>query len=248
MKEKEKLKNNSLLNLYFSYLFQKGTIIVIGLCLLFTFGFIFLCTNPQASNDEYLEASNEFHKIYFSQSLLIIMIQNSIIISSFVLQLTIFSSGFDCLFLSHVSRRKICFFKLLCISISLLILCIIEALMIISIGILRFPLLKLTYIHFVNFWYIYVGMIFEAMFSIFLITLIPVILTPLSVVLLSIVVKILCNNMENLVEKLSLVIPIVELDSKSLVYTANNILLSILWIFLLGILYISVYNVKDLKI
>ena len=42
MKEKEKLKNNSLLNLYFSYLFQKGTIIVIGLCLLFTFGFIFL--------------------------------------------------------------------------------------------------------------------------------------------------------------------------------------------------------------
>ena len=120
--------------------------------------------------------------------------------------------------------------------------------MIISIGILRFPLLKLTYIHFVNFWYIYVGMIFEAMLSIFLITLIPVILTPLSVVLLSIVVKILCNNMENLVEKLSLVIPIIELDSKSLVYTANNILLSILWIFLLGILYISVYNVKDLKI
>ena len=54
--------------------------------------------------------------------------------------------------------------------------------------------------------------------------------------------------MENLVEKLSLVIPIIELDSKSLVYTANNILLSILWIFLLGILYISVYNVKDLKI
>ena len=101
----KKEKSQSLIcltKLYFSYLFQKATIIVFSISLLLILGIVILISNPFSSSSEYLYNYNEIHTLFLAQSLFVIQLFNSVIITTIALSLTINSKSFDSLFLSMV--------------------------------------------------------------------------------------------------------------------------------------------------
>ena len=116
---RNKYKLNSLISLYISYIFQKGTIIIFSISLLLMLVFLILISNPWMNNTTYLLSSKDIHKAYLEQGIFIIQVFNSVIIAILVIQLFINSNSFDTLFISYAKRKNIVYMKLISILIIL---------------------------------------------------------------------------------------------------------------------------------
>ena len=244
----KKEKSQSLIcltRLYFSYLFQKATIIVFSISLILILGIVILISNPFYNNHDYLYNANEIHTLFLSQSLFVIQLFNSIIITTVALSLTINSNSFDSLFLSHTSRLKICISKLLACMFVLIFLNIYEVLLLVLVPLIRYPLYKISNQTILYFIYLYISTITETITSFLISTAIPIIIAPMIFMFLSIVIKLLSNNFTLFKDFASKIIPIINVNEKGI--TLDSLMVIPIWIILFSLLYLSIYYVKDLK-
>jgi hypothetical protein len=75
-------------------------------------------------------------------------------------------------------------------------------------------------------------------------TLFPYVITPMFFVFISIVFKLICSNNSNFNDYASKLLPLAKVDFSGI--SSLGLYLAPLWIILLFLVYISVYNVKDL--
>ncbi len=64
----------------------------------------------------------------------------------------------------------------------------------------------------------------------------------------SLVLKIICNNFDIIYKGLSTAIPLVKINYMQIIFEIKNPVLTILWIILFALLYISIYEIKDIRI
>ncbi len=245
-KRKNKLWN--LINLYFEFSFQKSTIIIGILSILIMIFGIYFVSNPWLIKSEYLEASKDYHFMFLSQSLLIIQIFNSIIVTTIVISLTIQSYAFDILFISYIPRKKICLSKIIVLYLLCLLLCGFEILLIYSIGFIRFSNFTFSYEVLNSYFFLFLSLLFECMVSLNISTIFPILFTPMVFLFVSLVLKIICNNFDIIYKGLSTAIPLVKINYMQIIFEIKNPVLTILWIILFALLYISIYEIKDIRI
>ncbi len=247
MRKKEERKNNkSLISLYFSFLFDKKTLIAILITLiLLSISLIFIF---KVDKDEYyLENYLNYHQSYFNLSLLIIGILNGILISFFVINLSIYSTNFDCLFISYIKREKISIIKIITILIALFLLLTIEFIIIVFIGLLKYNHFKISKDFIITFYYNYLAMIFEVIASIALTEIFHIIFTPFLVLFIFLIIRILMNNFNNFKDLFINYFPYLTYNSKNNIFEFGNPIIALIIIFSLIIVYVELYSIKDMK-
>lgn len=247
MKKRRGYRYNSLVNLYLGHMLQKSTIIVFTISIIFILGCAYLVSNPWLEEIDYIASYNDFHQLYLSQLMLIIQIFNGIICATLVINLTLQSSSFDILFVSYLSRKRVCIAKLTALTLILVILSILETIIIYSIGYICYIKFSFDYNIVRTLSNILSSMLWNSLFSMAITTIIPIIFIPMILLLINIVLIILCNNYDRISDGMSSIIPILKLDSVNNILILDNPLISLILILLLGFLYISIYEVKDLK-
>ncbi len=244
----KKEKNTSLINLiklYLGFLFQKATLIIFSISLLFIFIIILYISNIDLDMNVYLLSYEDIHFNYFTQAFFIIQLFNSVMIATITISLTINSNTFDTLFISHTSRIRICASKILCSAIVLFLLNLYEIILIMVIPLIRYPMFKLTSDMYLSFIYLFLSTLVETIISFLISTALPYIFIPMIYMFISIVIKLLSNNITDFKEVISKVIPMVSISYKKIYCDA--LVLAPIWIILFMLLYISVYCIKDLK-
>jgi len=247
MKEKRRYRNSGLIPIYFNNIFQKSTIIVFLISIGLMSISMVIAANPWLNQSDYLKYSNDFHLMYFEQGALLIQIFNSIIVSSLVISIVIQSNSFDTLFLSYISRSKICLIKFVNAAIILFILCLYEMTLFIGIGLLMYSNFIVEVTTLIGFLYLYIAMLFEMIIGILLTTILPIVLVPMCILFIFLVLKLICNNYDIIMEYITNVIPAISLNRDSLSFEMTNPLLSIIWVILCFVIYSNIYNIKDLK-
>ena len=245
MKKEKSFNLISLIKLYLGYLFQKSTIIVFSISLILILLIIFYVSNPFMKVEDYLLGYNEVHLNFFTQSYFVVQLFNSIIIATIAIILAINSISFDTLFVSHTSRVKICLAKIIACIIVLFILSIYEILVINIIPLIRYPMYKINADIFLDIFYLFLSSLTETVISFLLSTAIPIIFVPMIFMFVAIVIKLLSNNFTSFREIIVKIIPIVDVTYKGV--KCDAAMLAPIWILLLGMLYFSVYAIRDLK-
>ena len=244
--KKEKSSNLiSLIRLYLGYLFQKATIIIFSISLILMFLIILYISNIDLDMNIYLQSYDDIHFNYFSQSFFIIQLFNSIIVATITISLTINSTTFDTLFISHTSRIRICVSKILCSSIVLLLLNFYEIIIIMVIPLIRYPMFRLTSDMYLSFIYLFLSTVVETIISFLISTALPYIFVPMIFMFVFIVIKLLSNNFSAFRDIISNVLPMVSISYKKIYCDAIG--LAPVWIILFMLLYISIYCIKDIK-
>ena len=244
MKNKYNIK--SLINLYISYIFQKGTIIIlIGSLLLMTL-FLVIVSNPWLPNTDYLLSYKDIHRGYLEQGIFIIQVFNSVIISAIVIQIIINSNSFDTLFISYIPRKNIVIIKLLSLLIILLALILFEVLILFIIPLFRYSMYKMEIENIIIIPYLLICITFELSISILLSIIFQSIFIPMTVLFTSVIIKVI-SSIKGIKEIFSYFIPIIyinnmnsKLDIKAMLV---GIVLSILFLFI----YYRIYKYKDIK-
>ena len=236
----------SLTSLYLNYIFQKTTLIVLGLSLILMTVILLLIANPSLSNTDYLMGYKDIHNSYFEQGLFVIQVFNSIIVTTVVITIIINSISFDSLFVSYVPRYIICLSKIFAIFIIIFGIILFEVIVLYLIPLLKYDLYKTDLGDFKLIGYLLLITFFELMVEVFISTLIPTMFAPMTFLFIFIVMKSIIHSMNKVKNIISAFIPVIETSNSS--FTSDGIIVGLIWIILLSILYISVYNVKDLKI
>ena len=243
---KKNYKLNSLISLYISHIFQKGTIIVFLSSLLLMVTFLIIISSPWIENTTYLLSANEIHKSYLEQGIFIIQVFNSIIIALLVLQLFINSNSFDTLFISYVKRKNIVYMKLLSILTILFIIILFEIIILYLIPTLRFSLFKIELENLIIIPYLVLTLLFELSISILLSQIFQSIFMPMSVLFVSIILKAI-SSINKLKEILSFFIPIIYIDNMNAKIELKTIIVSSIIIVSSLIIQIKIYECKDIK-
>ena len=249
MKNKKEKKTNllSLCNLYLSFILQKSTIIILLIILIILGISLYFVSNPNFIISDYLKSKNDFHEAYFSLSIFIVQILNSIIIVSLCYNICIKSPSFDIIFISYNSRKKISIAKIIPSIFILFTLLLIEMIIIISIPLFFYPSFKISINLLLSFIYLYIIMLLEFFISITLTTLISIIFTPMAILFIEITIKILFNNIEAFKNNLKDFIPYLSYDKEFNLLKINSPVIIVLWIVLGMLLYIQIYSIKELK-
>lgn len=247
MKKRKKIRYSSLIDLYIGYMFQKSSIIIL-LVSVFVMGVCaYFISNPWMEEVEYLASYKDYHQCYFSQLLLIVQIFNCIICTTLVIILSLNSHSFDILFTSHISRKRICICKILSLMLIILIIAIVEVLIIYGVGLLRYSRLEINYTILCSLTNITISMLWYTLIVIVVTTIFPIMFTPMFVLLGNIIIIILCNNYDVLSDSLGGFMPILRLNTDYNLYLSNNQAVACALVFLLVLLYVSIYDIKDLK-
>lgn len=243
--KKKNYKMRSLISLYLNYIFQKTTLIVLGLSLLLMVVIMIIIANPSLSEVDYLLGYKDIHNSYFEQALFVIQVFNSIIVTTVVITIIINSISFDSLFVSYVPRYAICIAKIIAITTIILAINLFEVIVIYLIPLLKYDLYKTNISDMTLVFYLLLTTFFELMLEVCLSTLIPVIFVPMSFLFIFIVMKSLMHSMNKVKNIISAFIPVIETSGSS--FTTNGVLVGLIWIIVLAFMYFSIYNVKDLK-
>ena len=103
MRRKEGRKWINLISLYLNYVFQKSTIIIFLVSILFMILALIIIINPNFDMDLYKINPASFHEKYFMQSLFVLSIFNGILVTTISIIYMLQSNSFDALFLSFRS-------------------------------------------------------------------------------------------------------------------------------------------------
>ena len=243
MKNKYNIK--SLINLYISYIFQKGTIIIlIGSLLLMTL-FLVIVSNPWLPNTDYLLSYKDIHRGYLEQGIFIIQVFNSVIISAIVIQIIINSNSFDTLFISYIPRKNIVIVKLLSLLIILLALILFEVLILFIIPLFRYSMYKMEIENIIIIPYLLICITFELSISILLSIIFQSIFIPMTVLFTSVIIKVI-SSIKGIKEILSYFIPIIYIDNMNSKLDIKAMLVGILLSILFLFIYYRIYKYKDI--
>ena len=243
---KNKYKSTSLIGLYISYLFQKATLIIMGISLVAMIVFLVIISNPWIDNTSYLLSSNDIHRGYLEQGIFVIQVFNSIILATIVIQLFINSSSFDALFISYISRKRICILKLVSVLIIISILILFEVLVLYFIPTFRYSLYKPNMIDLASILYLFIGALFEVSFSILISSIVQSIFIPMGILFVSIILKAI-SSIEKLKNALSYFVPLVYIKDMKAYLGIHTIIISSMLVLVFLILYLNIYDRKDIK-
>ncbi|MBR6072628.1 MAG: hypothetical protein IKP77_07365 [Acholeplasmatales bacterium] len=243
---KKKYKLNSLIGLYISYIFQKGTIIIFGVSLLLMLIFLIIVANPWLENYQYLLSSKDIHRGYFEQAIFIIQVFNSVILATIVIQIAINSASFDSLFVSYISRKNIAIAKIFSLLIVLSLLILFEVLLLYMIPIFRYSLYKPEINDLIVLFYLSLSIIFELMLSMFLTTLTQAIFMPMALLFVSIILKAI-SSIAKLRDILSYFIPMIYIEDMNAKLDIKTIVITCILSLAFSLLYFNLYSYKDLK-
>jgi len=232
MKKEKSFSLMTLVKLYSSFLFQKTTIIIFSIALVLILGIIIYLSNPFMNVNDYLVGYKEIHLNFFLQSFFVLQLFNSVIIATISISLIIQAQSFDTLFLSHTSRCKLCISKIITSSIVLFLLVAYEILLIIIIPLIRFPLFNINKDIIFSLFYLFLSTLTESIISFLF-------------MFISVVIKLLCNNFTNFKNIFTKIIPFVDVSYDGIKFDA--FMLTPIWILLFGMLFLSIYSIKDLK-
>lgn len=246
MKKNSKTKIGKLIYLYMCLIFQKTTIIILIISFILMLLGLILFSNPSQVQSDYILAANDIHKAFFQQGVLLTQIFNIIIIVSVVIVINITSNAFDLFFISSTSRYKICLAKFICMILFSLLITMVEMLLIYLIAFLRFNRLMFIKEMFISNIFIIITLVFDSLLSLCTSTLISSIFVPMMFLFISIIIKVIINNYNNVNDLISLFYPVIELNNKNVIEMENFYIIGV-WIVLLLFLYISIYNVKEIK-
>lgn len=240
-------KNNfiTLYRLYLSYLFSKTTIIVFTMSFILVTAFLLLFSNFNIEHIEYVSSYNDIHTLYFQNSLFIVQLFNSIIASAIVIQLFIFSESFDFLFISYNKRIELSLVKLLVSFTVVLFMNILEIIILFVIPLFRYDYFNVKFEDFKILIYIFFQMITEVTLSALISEILKNIFVPMVIAFSCICLRLLSHNMDSIYICTSKFIPIIEIKD-NIIY-CESFILTPLWVILFALLYISLYNIKDLK-
>ncbi len=245
MKKEKSFSLMTLVKLYSSFLFQKTTIIIFSIALVLILGIIIYLSNPFMNVNDYLVGYKEIHLNFFLQSFFVLQLFNSVIIATISISLIIQAQSFDTLFLSHTSRWKLCISKIITSSIVLFLLVAYEILLIIIIPLIRFPLFNINKDIIFSLFYLFLSTLTESIISFLVSIIIPVVFSPMLFMFISVVIKLLCNNFTNFKNIFTKIIPFVDVSYDGIKFDA--FMLTPIWILLFGMLFLSIYSIKDLK-
>ena len=243
---RNKYKLNSLISLYISYIFQKGTIIIFSISLLLMLVFLILISNPWMNNTTYLLSSKDIHKAYLEQGIFIIQVFNSVIIAILVIQLFINSNSFDTLFISYAKRKNIVYMKLISILIILFIIILFEVIILYLIPTIRYSLFKIELDNLIIIPYLLLSISFELAISILLSTIFQTVFMPMSVLFVSIILKAI-SSIKKLKEILAYFIPIIYINDMNPSIELSTIIVAIVIVLASIIIQIKIYETKDIK-
>ncbi len=247
MKKRRKYRISSLISLYVCFIFQKSTFIIFILSLLLMTVGICLISNPWLQDIEYIEAAEDFHLLYIQQSLLIIQIFNSVIITTLCLCLGIQAKSFDTLFISHISRKWLCLIKVVVLAGIGFLICFYEMLLVIGVGFIRYPRFIPSLTCFYEFGHLYLCFLFENLLGMTLTAILSIFFVPMTILFLSLGLRVIVNNFPIAGEKISAFFPILRFHQKDMSYLLDYPLLAVAWIILLFFLYTCIYEIKDIK-
>lgn len=246
MKRKKECSLIDLASLYLSYIFNKITLIIFLVSLIFIIlSLLFLC-NPFLEIEEYVLNPDSYHLNYFRQGLFILSIFNGIIVSTLVILLSIQSNSFDALFIGRMKRIRISLSKLIVIGVIFILLALFEFFILYLYPILIFPNYKIDFIDLRVVYYLLFSLLFSYTLSNLLCTLIPSIFIPMVLLFIDLVKGVLISSFKDLNYILSYILPILNYENGFI--TSNSMIVTALWISFFIILYILIYNIKDIKI
>ncbi len=246
MKKRKRYSKRILCNLYFNFIISKPTvlILIIGLGLVITG--LYFASNPFLDKIDYFKSSDDFHIMYLTQSIFIISVFNSILIAAISLSLANQSLKFDVLFIPNFKRKAICLCKLIAGSIFIFIICLLEFIILFLIPLIRYPYFVITLSDLTGVVYIMLLCLYEFVLNMIVITILPIVFTPMIILFLEIVVKLICNNYDKISKTLTGFIPILEVSNETIAIDMKYSYMSIIWIILYILLYFNVYNIKDI--
>lgn len=246
MKRKKECSLIDLATLYLSYIFNKITLIIFLVSLLFIIlSLLFLC-NPFLDLNEYIINPESYHQNYFHQGLFILSIFNGIIVSTLVILLSIQSNSFDSLFIGRMKRIRISLSKLIVISVIFLLLALFEFFILYLYPILIFPNYKIEYIDLRVIYYLLLSLLFSYTLSNLLSTIISSIFIPMVLLFIDLVKGVLISSFKDLNHVMSYILPILNYENG--LVSSSSMIVTFLWISFFTILYILIYNIKDIKI
>jgi len=243
---KKKYRLSSLVSLYISYIFQKGTLLIFGVSIVAMIIFLIVVSNPWLENAQYLMASKDIHRGYFEQGVFIIQVFNSVILATIVIQIIINSTSFDSLFVSYIKRSNICIAKIISLGIVLSILILFETIILYLIPTLRYSLYKPEIGDLIILLYLTISIAFELLLSILLTTLTKSIFMPMSLLFASIILKAI-SSISKLRTYLSYVIPMIYIEDMRTKLELKTLIIAASLSIIFGILYVNTYSSKDLK-
>lgn len=244
--KKNNHKISSLIGLYISYIFQKGTLIIFGVSLILMLVFLVIVANPWLENYQYLLSSKDIHRGYLEQAVFIVQVFNSVILATIVIQIIINSSSFDSLFVSYVNRRNIAIAKILALGIVLFLLILFEVFILYLIPTFKFSLYKPDVKDLIIILYLSISIVFELMLSIFLTTLTQSIFMPMALLFASIILKAI-SSIAKLRDILAYFIPMIYIDDMSAKLELKTVIIAGVLSIAFSFLYFNLYSSKDLK-
>jgi len=247
MKERKRSYNYlALFNLYLANIFQKSTFIVLFISLIAMVIGVYFSSNPYFELIDYLKNENEFHYLYYHQGLMIIEIFNAIIIATLTIRLIVSSKSFDSLFISYIGKRRLSIIKLLVAILIIFMITIFECIIINVIGLIRYKNYKLDINGFISFLYLFLLILFELIISFSVTELINNIFSPMIILFISVIYKIIVSNYNVIKDYTKLFIPNLSFDYKTMCLTINNPLILGIWILSFVFIYMEIYSIKDL--
>lgn len=241
---KKRRETSSLISLYFCLVFQKSTIFILFLGILLTATSLIIIANPFLDNTIYQESFSDIQKSYLTQSIFIIELFNSIILIALIIAININSSSFDFLFLSYISRTKICLSKIITIILIDFLITLINSIVLYAIPLILYDKFTFSTDLLILSCYLFLIFVFESSISLFFSTLIPSIFIPIIVSFISIIVRVLSMNFTKINKYINNYLPIIKIGKK---IACEAYISTLIWLFILFLLYICVYSIKDLK-
>ena len=165
MRRKEGRKWMNLISLYLNYVFQKSTVIIFFVSILFMILAFIIIINPNFDMDLYKINPESFHEKYFMQSLFVLSIFNGILVTTISIIYMLQSNSFDALFLSYTKRSMLCISKIIASSILFLLLSIFEFVLLYGLPLILYPSFKMDGKALLTVAYIFSAMLFTLKFS-----------------------------------------------------------------------------------
>lgn len=246
MKRKRKNQMIQLCNLYLGNTLNRLNMIIIILGSTLLAISIYFIADPWLNNDVYITSPINYHYAYVSQATLILELFNIVVLTALIINLGSQSSGMDLMFISYIKRRTLCLCKVIVISAIGLFLVLIEMLIVYLIMFIKFYKFEFSYLVFFKFLCIYLLFLFQALLGLAISSIHSSIFIPIGYLFLQIIYLVVFTNNEVVMDKIGYILPWISIDDKATIYMKNPITTGV-WIISLIILYINIYNIKDIK-
>ncbi len=246
MKRRKEKKLISLTSLYLNYTFQKATILVFSISLVFMVIALIVIANPMYDRNSYLLSQESYHQVYFNGALFVINLFNGIIITTISILLFLQSNSFDALFLPNTKRSMLLSIKILASVILFLLLSLFEFVLLYGIPLFLYSSYKMDISSMLTILYLFLGMIFDFSISIILSILVPTIFSPMIVLFISLVKNMIFTTFSSIKEVIAEILPLLTYNNGIILMPSVYIIpiFSLLFLFI----YYLLYNIKDIKI